>query len=164
MKAVFYNGVDYVEYISGRRKDVRKVELDALVDTGATFPALPRDVVEVLGLPKLDETVAETAEGVKRVELMANAVVKIEDRLAQSPVIVRPKGTTPLIGVVVLEQMGYRVDLTTGKLIKRLPLMLTARNVGAVAGRPPDSCRLDGRKIWPAGGGLLFRSLAGALR
>ena len=38
--------------------------------------------------------------------------------------IVRPKGTTPLIGVVALEQMGYRVDPTTGKLIKGLPLML----------------------------------------
>jgi predicted aspartyl protease len=58
------------------------------------------------------------------VELVANAIIKIEDRVAQSPIIKRPKGTTPLIGVVALEQMGYKVDPTTGKLVKGLPLMI----------------------------------------
>jgi predicted aspartyl protease len=48
----------------------------------------------------------------------------IEDRIAGTPVIKRPRGTTPIIGVVALEQMGFRVDPTTGKLIKGLPLML----------------------------------------
>ena len=57
-------------------------------------------------------------------ELVANAIIEIEGRIAQSPVIVRPKGTTPLIGIVALEQMGYKVDPTTGKLVKGLPLML----------------------------------------
>jgi predicted aspartyl protease len=33
-------------------------------------------------------------------------------------VIKRPRGTTPIIGVVALEQMGFRVDPTTGKLVK----------------------------------------------
>jgi predicted aspartyl protease len=45
------------------------VEIEALVDTGATFPALPEDIIEKLGLIKLGEHVAKTAEGVKRVEL-----------------------------------------------------------------------------------------------
>jgi predicted aspartyl protease len=44
--------------------------------------------------------------------------------LQQATFIVRPRGTTPLIGVVALEQMGFRVDPATGKLIKGLPLML----------------------------------------
>jgi len=56
--------------------------------------------------------------------LAANVIIKIEDRIAQAPIIIRPKGTTPLIGVVALEQMGFRVDPSTGKLIKGLPLML----------------------------------------
>ncbi len=67
---------------------------------------------------------AETAEGVREVELAGMAIIMIEDRVAGTPVIKRPKGATPLIGVVALEQMGFRVDPVTGKLVKGLPLML----------------------------------------
>jgi len=47
----------------------------------------------------------------------------LEDRTALSYITVRPRITTPLIGVVALEQMGFRVDPVTGKLIEGLPLM-----------------------------------------
>lgn len=126
VKATFFNAVDYVQYLEGKRElgEVKKVEVKALVDTGATFPALPKEIITELVLPSLGEHPAETAEGAGKVELAVNAIIKVEDRIAQSPIITRPKGTTPLIGVVALEQMGYKVDPTTGKLIKGLPLML----------------------------------------
>jgi aspartyl protease family protein len=125
VKATFYNAVDYVQYLEGKLKfgDVKKAEVEALVDTGTTFPALPEEVITKLALPSLGEHPAETAEGAGKVELAANAIIKIEDRIAQSPIIKRPEGTTPLIGVVALEQMGYKVDPTTGRLVKGLPLM-----------------------------------------
>ncbi|WP_066795960.1 retroviral-like aspartic protease family protein [Caldivirga sp. MU80] len=123
--AFFHNPIDYTEFTQGRREleGVRRVNLKALVDTGATFPALPEDVVEGLGLPIHGEVEAETATGRERVKL-ALAVIQVEDRTAASYVIVRPRGTTPLIGVVALEQMGFRVDPVTGRLVKGLPLML----------------------------------------
>jgi len=123
--AVFHNPIDYTEFTQGRREleGVRRVNLKALVDTGATFPALPEDVVEGLGLPIHGEVEAETATGRERVKL-ALAVIQVEDRTAASYVIVRPRGTTPLISVVALEQMGFRVDPVTGRLVKGLPLML----------------------------------------
>jgi clan AA aspartic protease len=123
--AVFYNPIDYTEFVLGKRRleDVKKISLRALVDTGATFPALPEDVVEKLSLPMYGEVEAETAAGKEKVRL-ALAIIQIEDRTAASYIIVRPRGTTPLIGVVALEQMGYRVDPVTGKLVKGLPLML----------------------------------------
>ena len=126
MKATIFNAIDYVRYLGGelRLEDVRKVEVEALVDTGATFPALPEDIVSKLGLPKIGEYVAETAEGVRKIELMGMVIIMIEDRVAETPIIKRLKGTTPLIGVVALEQMGFRVDPVTGKLVKGLPLML----------------------------------------
>ena len=125
VKATFYNPFEYVEYIQGKRdlKDVRKVDLEALVDTGASFPALPDNLVEDLGLPIMGEGEAEVAAGKEKVRLVAG-VAQIEDRTAISYMMVRPKGMTPLIGVVALEQMGFKVDPTTGKLIKGLPLML----------------------------------------
>jgi len=123
--AVFYNPIDYTEFVLGKRRleDVKKISLRALVNTGATFPALPEDVVEKLGLPMYGEAEAETATGREKVKL-ALAIIQIEDRTAASYIIVRPKGATPLIGVVALEQMGFRVDPVTGKLVKGLPLML----------------------------------------
>lgn len=123
--AIFYNPVDYAEFVLGRRRfeDVRMVSVRALVDTGATFPALPGDIVEKLGLPLYGEVEAETAMGRGRVKL-AGVIVQVEDRTALSYAIVRPRGTTLLIGVVALEQMGFRVDPVTGRLIKGLPLML----------------------------------------
>jgi len=123
--AVFHNPIDYTEFTQGRREleGVRRVNLKALVNTGATFPALPEDVVEGLGLPIHGEVEAETATGRERVKL-ALAVIQVEDRTAASYVIVRPRGTTPLISVVALEQMGFRVDPVTGRLVKGLPLML----------------------------------------
>ncbi|MFQ6077392.1 MAG: retroviral-like aspartic protease family protein [Candidatus Bathyarchaeia archaeon] len=126
VKAVFYNATDYVQYLGEKRglEDVKRVEVEALADTGATFPALPREMVAELELPYLGEHPAETAEGAGKVRLAAIAIIKIEDRIAEAPVIIRPEGTTPLIGVVALEQMGYKVDPATGRLIKGLPLML----------------------------------------
>ena len=123
--AVFYNPIDYTEFVLGKRRleDVKKISLRALVDTGATFPTLPEDVVEKLSLPMYEEAEAETATGKEKVRL-ALAIIQIEDRTAASYIIIRPRGTTPLIGVVALEQVGYRVDPVTGKLVKGLPLML----------------------------------------
>ena len=123
--AFFHNPIDYTEFTQGRREleGVRRVNLKALVDTGAAFPTLPEDVVEGLGLPIHGEVEAETVTGRERVKL-ALAVIQVEDRTAASYVIVRPRGTTPLIGVVALEQMGFRVDPVTGRLVKGLPLML----------------------------------------
>ncbi|MFQ6075956.1 MAG: hypothetical protein ACE5Z5_07465 [Candidatus Bathyarchaeia archaeon] len=123
--AEFYNPVEYAEYIQGKRKlgDLRKVEERALVDTGATFPALPHDLVVRLGLPFMGKHEAEVATGKEELELVMGTV-KIDNRIATCHLIVRPTGTTPLIGVVALEQMGYRVDPTTGRLIRGLPLML----------------------------------------
>jgi len=121
--AVFYNPIDYTEFVEGRRRfeDVRRATLKSLVNTSVTFPALPEDVVEMLGLPIYGE--AEAATGREKVRL-ALAIIQIEDRTAAGYIIVRPRGTTPLIGVVALEQMGFRVDPVTGRLIKGLPLML----------------------------------------
>jgi predicted aspartyl protease len=99
--AIFYNPMDYTEFVLGRRRfeDVRMASVRALVDTGATFPTLPEDTVEELGLPLYGEVEAETAMGRGRVKL-AGVIVQVEDRTALSYTIVRPRGTTPLIGVV----------------------------------------------------------------
>jgi len=65
VKATFYNAFDYVQYLEGKLRlgDVKKAEVKALVDTGATFPSLPEEIIAELALPSLGEHLAETAEG-----------------------------------------------------------------------------------------------------
>jgi len=128
-KVIFYNAFDYIEWISGRRveSDVRRVEVEALIDTGATYPALPTDLIEELSLIFLREVDGEVAGGIAKLKLYGSVIVQIEDRIAVCPVIERPRGTTPIIGVIALEQMGFRVDPVTGRLVKGLPLMLIQR-------------------------------------
>ena len=125
MKAVFHNGVDYARWVGGELPEgsVRRVNVEALVDTGATYPALPKDLIRRLGLVFLREVEGEVEGGaVKR--LYGLAVVQVDDRTAVCPVIERPENSTPIVGVVALEQMGFRVDPVAGKLLKGLPLML----------------------------------------
>jgi hypothetical protein len=58
LKATFYNASDYIQYLEGKLKldDVRRAEVEALVDTGATFPALPEEIIAELALPSLGST------------------------------------------------------------------------------------------------------------
>ena len=130
--AVFYNAVDYTRWVRGElpEADVGRIEVESLVDTGATYPALPEDLIRELGLTSLREVDGEVAGGPAKLRLYGLVIVQIEDRIAGCPVIERPEGTTPVIGVVALEQMGFRVDPVTGKLIKGLPFMLNlARSI-----------------------------------
>ncbi|MEM4430506.1 MAG: hypothetical protein QXM08_05020 [Thermofilaceae archaeon] len=71
VKATFYNAVDYVQYVEGKRRleEVRKVEVEALVDTGATFPALPEDWVTGLALPSLGVRSAGAARVLEKLGL-----------------------------------------------------------------------------------------------
>ena len=126
VKAVFYNALDYARWVRGEiaESEVRRIEAEALVDTGATYPALPRDFIERLNLVFMREVEGEVAGGKANLRLHGLVIVEIEDRIAECPVIERPTGTTPILGVVALEQMGFRVDPVTGKLVKGLPLML----------------------------------------
>jgi predicted aspartyl protease len=125
VKAVFHNGVDYARWVGGELPEgsVRRVNVEALVDTGATYPALPKDLIRRLGLVFLREVEGEVEGGAAK-RLYGLAVVQVDDRIAVCPVIERPENSTPIVGVVALEQMGFRVDPVTGKLVMGLPLML----------------------------------------
>lgn len=118
VKAKFYNPWEYGEYAQGKRPlaQVRQAEMEAMVDTGATYPALPQDIVESLGLTILGEIDVDTFDRRTRAK-QTLAVIEIEDRFAFCHVVVKPAGTIPLIGVFALEQMPYKVDPATGKLM-----------------------------------------------
>ncbi|NQS97542.1 MAG: aspartyl protease family protein [candidate division Zixibacteria bacterium] len=84
---------------------IRRLELDALVDTGAASLNLPVSVIEKLGLIKADERIIRTANGTVTRKVYAGAWVTILGRSHIFGVVELPDDCPPLIGVVVLEEL-----------------------------------------------------------
>ena len=91
--------------------EVRRVEIDALVDTGATMLALPEDVVRQLGAPSLGIRKVRDARGIViEVEWVGNLRVEILGREMTTDALILPAGATPLIGQIPLEALDLVVD------------------------------------------------------
>jgi clan AA aspartic protease len=90
---------------------IRSVEIDALVDTGATMLVLPEDVVEKLGLRVLGYRNVRYADG-RRTSLpwVGGVKITILDRETIVTALVEGRGTTPLIGQIPLEELDLLVD------------------------------------------------------
>jgi clan AA aspartic protease len=90
---------------------VRRVEVEALADTGATTLVLPADVAERLGLPFKDRKTARMADGsLSEVARVTGLYIEILGRDMTGDALVVPTGATPLIGQVQLEMLDLIVD------------------------------------------------------
>ena len=96
--------------------DGQAAELEAVVDTGATFTKIPRALASVLGLRVKYETDVELGDGRRVKRGLALAEVEIEG--VRRPVLVAVGGEEekPLIGYTTLELLGFKVNPITGKL------------------------------------------------
>jgi len=90
---------------------VRRVELDALVDTGAVMTLLPQDVVEALGLP-IDGKMIVTLANEEKIELPRARLLSLAlgDRQMDTDCLVGPPQCEPLVGQLVLERLDLIVD------------------------------------------------------
>jgi predicted aspartyl protease len=90
---------------------VRRLELDALVDTGAVMLLLPQDVVEALGLP-LDGKIIVTLANDDKVELFRarHLSLTLGDRQMDTDCLVGPPRSEPLVGQLVLERLDLVLD------------------------------------------------------
>ena len=99
-------------YLEGRKKGE---EVKMLVDTGATFTVIPKDLAERLDIPKLRKERVKLANGLE-MEAEAGVVhVKIEEREAPATVLIMDC-EEPLLGVESLETLGLKVNPETEKL------------------------------------------------
>jgi len=108
--------------LSNPEKPDLKEEMKALVDTGATFTVIPRDLARKLELRSLGGVTAKTASGIEEYE-EAEAKVKVMGRERTTPVLISDKLDVALLGVVTLEVLRLKVDPTTSK-VEELPLLL----------------------------------------
>jgi clan AA aspartic protease len=91
--------------------EIRSVEIEALVDTGATMLVLPADVVARLGVRIAGYRNVRYADGrVARVPWVGGIKIVILGRDAIVSALVEAPGTTPLIGQIPLEELDLVVD------------------------------------------------------
>jgi predicted aspartyl protease len=103
-------------------KDVRRVTVEGVVDSGAARFVLPLSVAEALGLQSTSKVKVlyadhrtETRDQVEGVHL------ELLGRDGVFKAVVEPKRQTALIGAIVLEDLDLLVDCTNQRLVPRDP-------------------------------------------
>ena len=84
---------------------VREIEVELLVDTGAAMLCLPIDMIESLGLFERGKRRAITGNGEVIRRIFSPATVYVQDREADVNVMELPLGTPPLLGYLPLESL-----------------------------------------------------------
>src|SRR5438874_12887662 len=93
----------------------RTEEVDAMVDTGATFTVVRRAIANNLQLPITGRGRVRTAAGEMLID-RGRALIQIDGESEINPVYVSDTIEKVLIGVITLESLSLTVDPTTGQL------------------------------------------------
>jgi clan AA aspartic protease len=97
---------------------VRQVEIEAIADTGAIVMAIPEDVAEKLGADVVRHSTVRVADGRSiPVDYVGSFWIEVVGRGMTGDAIVLPRGTTPLLGAVQMEEMDLVVVPATGEVI-----------------------------------------------
>ena len=94
----------------------------ALVDTGATLTVLPKELADKLEIKASSESEVESGGGIIKLK-RGEAWIKIKGKEEITPVLISEIIDKVLLGVVILESLGFSVDPATGTL-KSTPLLL----------------------------------------
>ncbi len=95
--------------LTNLKDPLKSIEIEAVVDTGATMSVLPIDLIQKLGLEKIDE--------VKRKEIYGWVILEIAGRKAVFDVLAEEKGAQPLVGQIVRERLDLIIEPSTRKVI-----------------------------------------------
>lgn len=101
----------------GDRQGQQFEELEVTVDTGSTYTAVPREVLQRLGVTVERSLPSETVDGSIVPVDVAHTTVRLEGLEFPTPVIFAEPDEPSLLGVVSLEQADLAVDPLAGRLI-----------------------------------------------
>jgi clan AA aspartic protease len=96
----------------------KSVEVEAVIDTGATMVVLPKNLVQELGLEKIEDVRVKYADGrVERKEVYGVVRLELKGRVGNFDVLAENEEAQPLIGQIVLERLDLIIEPSTRKLI-----------------------------------------------
>ena len=84
----------------------RRVSVRFLVDSGAGYSLLPKNVWEELGLKASRSVTVSLADGTHLSRDVSECKIEIQDRNGTTPVLLGEPGDEPLLGVITLENLG----------------------------------------------------------
>jgi clan AA aspartic protease len=103
----------------------RSVELEAQVDTGATYLVLPRPILERLGVAPTGQRPFRLGDGSRTVLPVANVLLRLNGESNPVLCVFAPEGSAPLLGAVPLETFGLAVDPVGQRLVPVDGLLLS---------------------------------------
>lgn len=97
---------------------IKRLPVTALVDSGAYMLAINQQIKAQLNLQKVDEQIAELADGTQvRLEVVGPVEIRFENRRANVDAMVLPGETEVLLGTIPMEEMDVVVDPKQQKLM-----------------------------------------------
>jgi clan AA aspartic protease len=110
-------GVFSVEIEVGNAAREEFVAVEAMVDTGAIYTMLPEDLLDRLGVMRLETDIFELADDSLVEYPIGDAVVRLQGRTRTVPVVFARPGNTPLLGATTLEIFRLAADPVHKQLI-----------------------------------------------
>lgn len=122
-------GITFTKAVVGNpeRAGEQGCELELLVDTGALYSVVPEDLLDELGIRRLERQQFTLADGTHVAYDVGEARFTVDGRTRTSQVVFAPKGVTPLLGAFTLESLGLMVNPVTREL---LPMRLLLARAG----------------------------------
>lgn len=96
----------------------KSFESKFLVDSGATYTVVPKDVLEKLGIKPIRVDSFDLADGKTIKRKVGNAIYEYKGIEAAAPVLFGEEGDSMLLGVFTLEALGLTLDPFKRKLYK----------------------------------------------
>src|SRR5437016_1600725 len=99
-------------YIHGKLtgKDKKKETVKFLVDSGASYTLLPKDVWEKLQLKPKKKLTFTLADGTEVERNISECYIEILDEEGHTPVILGEEGDDALLGTFTLEEFGFMLN------------------------------------------------------
>ena|SRR5436309_1944283 len=99
------------------REEGRLREIDMTVDSGATYPVIPRDVARELEIQPTSRLMFTLADGRQIERELAQAGVAYDGRSTACMVVIGEADDVPLLGAHALEGLGLEID-PVGKTLR----------------------------------------------
>ncbi len=91
--------------------------LEVTVDTGSTFTAVPRELLQRLGVPVERSAQSELTDGRLAPVYVGRTIIRLEGMEFPTPVIFGDEGDPNLLGVIALEDALLAVAPPNGRLV-----------------------------------------------
>jgi clan AA aspartic protease len=97
---------------------LRKVSVNALINTGAYYLCISQDIAAQLGLPVIEQKLAEMADGtIKEFDVLGPIEVRFKNRKTTVDAMVMSGNVEVLLGAIPLEGMGVLIHPIKQELI-----------------------------------------------